>query len=63
MQATPIAQIILILLSALGVEVSPELRELVSDNLGIALAGFAATLGAIAKLVQIYQTAKKPKEG
>lgn len=63
MQVTPIAQVILIILSALGVELSPELKAVVTDNLGIALAGFAATLAALAKLIQVWQTAKKPKEG
>jgi len=63
MQVTPIAQVILIILSALGVELSPELKAVVTDNLGIALAGFAATLAALAKLIQVWQDAKKPKEG
>lgn len=58
MQATPFAQLILILLSAFGVELSPELKSLVTDNLGVALAGFAATLGAIAKVVEVYQKSK-----
>jgi len=61
MQAAPIAQLILILLSVLGVELSQEMKTLVTDNLGIALAGFAATLGAIAKLVEVYLKAKGDK--
>lgn len=61
MQAAPIAQLVLILLSVLGVELSPEMKALVTDNLGIALAGFAATLGAIAKLVEVYLKAKEGK--
>lgn len=57
-----LAQIVVVILSALGVEVNAELRQLVIDNLAVALTAFAAFLGALAKLIEVFLARKAKKE-